>query len=98
MSGAAARANESSSTTETGACSPRATAPAGRLPGRQQLLVALLVLVGGRDAGRTAFDDLEGRLAVRDRDLDRAAPGQATEQQLVGQRPLDVLLDHPRHR
>src|SRR5207253_6084430 len=40
--------------------------------------------------------DLEGDLAVLELDLDVAAAHQLAEQDLVGQRLLDVLLDDPR--
>ena len=35
----------------------------------------------------------EGRLVVLDRDHDLAALGELAEQQLVGERPLDLVLD-----
>src|SRR5687767_962497 len=60
--------------------------------GLGRLLALLLARLGRRG------DDLEGRRIVLDRDLDLAAMDQFAEQQFLGERLLDLLLDEPAHR
>src|SRR5882724_4299189 len=56
--------------------------------------------LGVRFVGRGLAERLigEGQLAVLDVDADHAALLQLAEQQLLGERLLDVLLDHPGER
>src|SRR5688500_14586448 len=55
----------------------------------------LLLSLGRLGRGR---NDLEARRIVLDPDLDLAAIGELAEQQLLGERLLDLLLDQTAHR
>ena len=66
------------------------------------LAFADVVLVRGRFAGlgflRRRFGEVEDRFAVIDVNLDQTALGKFPEQKFLGQRLLDLLLDHARQR